>query len=166
MLMPVLKTVGAKTIVGIMRPMCFARFDPSEVWKSFMPNLSLIAQRTSSDLLSVAVYPQGFFEVFDAEKEFEKWAAVEVSGVNEIPGGWNTMIIPAGLYAVFHYKGSSTDSTIFQYIFGTWMPASGYEVDDRPHLEILGNRYQNSDRNSEEEIWIPVRIKPTGSAAS
>jgi AraC family transcriptional regulator len=31
-----------------------------------------------------------------------------------------------------------------------------FEVDDRPHFEILGIRYRNNDPNSEEEIWIPI----------
>lgn len=27
-------------------------------------------------------------------------------------------------------------------------------VDDRPHFEVLGGKYQNNSPNSEEEIWI------------
>lgn len=122
-----------------------------------MPNLRLIGHRSSSDLLSVAVYPKGFFESFAPDREFEKWAAVEVTHVDKMPEGLQTMVIPPGLYAVFHYKGSSADNTIFDYIFRTWIPGSGCEVDDRPHLEILGNRYQNNDQHSEEEIWIPIK---------
>ncbi len=68
-----------------------------------------------------------------------------------------TFCIPEGQYAVFHYKGSSADSSIFQYIFGEWLPKSGYELDDRPHFEILGAQYKNNDPESEEEIWIPVK---------
>jgi AraC family transcriptional regulator len=37
------------------------------------------------------------------------------------------------------------------------LPASGYELDDRPHFEILGERYKNNDPDSEEELWFPVR---------
>jgi AraC family transcriptional regulator len=65
--------------------------------------------------------------------------------------------IPGGLYAVFDYKGSSTDSSIFQYIFETWLPNSDYELDNRPHFEVLGDKYKNNDPASEEEIWIPIK---------
>jgi AraC family transcriptional regulator len=34
-----------------------------------------------------------------------------------------------------------------------------YELDDRPHFEILGDKYKNNDPNSEEEIWIPIKLK-------
>lgn len=32
-----------------------------------------------------------------------------------------------------------------------------YEIDFRPHFEILGEKYKNNDPGSEEEVWIPVR---------
>jgi AraC family transcriptional regulator len=60
---------------------------------------------------------------------------------------------------VFHYKGLSTDTSIFQYIFGTYLPASEYELDQRPHFEILGDKYKNMDTESEEDIYIPIRLK-------
>ena len=65
--------------------------------------------------------------------------------------------MPGGLYAVFFYKGSSSDTKIFQYIFTNWLPDSGYTLDNRPHFEILGENYKNGDPGSEEEIWIPVK---------
>ena len=39
------------------------------------------------------------------------------------------------------------------------MPASEYILDKRPHFEILGEKYKNDDPASEEEVWIPVRLK-------
>ena len=72
-----------------------------------------------------------------------------------------TFSLAGGLYAVFDYKGSSNDPSIFQFIFGTWLPSSDYVLDDRPHFEVLGDKYKNNDPNSEEEIWIPIRQKNT-----
>ncbi|HXA00948.1 MAG TPA: GyrI-like domain-containing protein, partial [Cytophagaceae bacterium] len=59
---------------------------------------------------------------FNLNKEVEKWAAVEVADFDTIPDEMEPYILTGGLYAVFHYKGSSTDTRIFQYIFGTWLP--------------------------------------------
>jgi AraC family transcriptional regulator len=64
-----------------------------------------------------------------------------------------------GLYAVFNYKGLNTDNRIFIHIFTEWLPSSGYVLDERPHFEILGEKYKNNDPESEEEIWIPVKPK-------
>ena len=68
-----------------------------------------------------------------------------------------TFDLPGGLYAVFDYKGLSTDTAIFNYIFNSWLPASRFHLDDRPHFEILGDKYKNGLPDSEEEIWIPIR---------
>ena len=68
-------------------------------------------------------------------------------------------ILTGGLYAVFDYKGLNTDHSIYQYIFGTWLPNSDYVLDNRPHFEILGDKYKNNDPTSEEEIWIPIKPK-------
>ena len=50
-----------------------------------------------------------------------------------------SFILKKGLYAVFQYKGLSSDSKVFEYIFSEWMPKSMFEIDDRPHFEVLGN---------------------------
>ena len=100
-----------------------------------------------------------FFQNFDPTRSFEKWAAIPVSDFDSIPNEMQTLVIPNGLYAVFHYKGSSADSSIYQYIFQEWIPKSGYIVDNRPHFEVLGEKYKNNDPDSEEEIWIPVKKK-------
>lgn len=76
-----------------------------------------------------------------------------------MPNEMETFTLTAGLYAVFDYKGSSADNRIFQYIFGVWLPNSVYLLDDRPHFEVLGDKYKNADPDSEEEIWIPIRTK-------
>ena len=97
--------------------------------------------------------------LFPFRENLDKWGAVEVSNNNSVPKTMESFNITSGLYAVFDYKGLSTDNRIFEYIFGTWLPRSEYLVDDRPHFEILGENYKNGDPNSEEEIWIPVKRK-------
>jgi AraC family transcriptional regulator len=61
------------------------------------------------------------------------------------------------MYAVFDYKGLNTDSSIFIYIFTEWLPGSIYVLDERPHFEVLGEKYKNNDPDSEEEICIPIK---------
>jgi AraC family transcriptional regulator len=38
-----------------------------------------------------------------------------------------------------------------------WLPDSGFELDNRPHFAVMGEKYKRDDDASEEEIWIPVR---------
>jgi AraC family transcriptional regulator len=113
----------------------------------------------TNDLISLAVYKPTHFANFNPTNEFERWAAVEVADFDNLPNEMEPFVLPSGLYVVFDYKGLSTDNSIFQYILGTWLPSSNYVLDDRPHFEVLGDKYKNNDPTSEEEIWIPVKTK-------
>jgi AraC family transcriptional regulator len=95
----------------------------------------------------------------DLNQEFEKWAAIEVTDFENVPEKMDSYTLNGGLYAVFPYKGLSTDNSVYLYIFGIWLPDSDYLLDDRPHFEILGDNYKNGDPDSEEEIWIPIKQK-------
>ena len=70
------------------------------------------------------------------------------------------MIIPAGRYAVFTFVGNEQMApAFFEKIYGEWLPNSVYDLDDRPHFEILGTKYKRSDPTSEETVWIPIKLK-------
>jgi AraC family transcriptional regulator len=101
-----------------------------------------------------------FFEKFSPEREFYKWAAIEVTDFKSVPEYMETIIIPGGLYAVFLYKGpASAVGNLYQFILGIWMAKSDFLLDDRPHLAVMGAKYKGEDPSSEEEIWIPIKPK-------
>jgi len=156
---PRIEVLKEKKLIGNRLTMSLANNRTAELWKRFMPRRGEIKENISNDLISMQIYNANYFSAFNPANELEKWATIEVNDYDNIPGDMETFSLTGGLYAVFDYKGSSTDSSIFQYIFGTWLPNSDYLLDDRPHLEILGEKYKNNDPNSEEEIWIPVRKK-------
>lgn len=127
------------------------------LWQSFMQQRKDIAHMIGHDLYSLQVYDASYFENFNPDTLFEKWAAVEVSSFDNLPQGFESFTLPQGMYAVFtHIGGPAKGAQTFQYIFGTWLPSSAYILDNRPHFELLGANYSNNDPNSEEEIWIPI----------
>lgn len=64
------------------------------------------------------------------------------------------------MFVVFVLKGlPSSFSKTAQFIFGEWLPKSEYELENRPHFEVLRERYRQNDPSSEEEVWVPIRIK-------
>jgi AraC family transcriptional regulator len=156
-LIPKLVTMEAKTLVGHRLSMSVANFRVAQLWRSFSPRVGEIKARLGEERYSVNVYELDYFIRFQPTKEYDKWAAVQVSDISNIPNDMEVLILPEGLYAVFHYVGLSSDNSIFQEIYGTWLPASDYELDDRPHFEVLGEKYKNNDPSSEEEIWIPIK---------
>lgn len=159
-MIPTIKTIADKKLIGKRLLMSFANNITGELWKSFMPHRKEIINAVSPDLYSMQLYAPGFFDAFDIHTEFEKWATLEVTDLTNIPTDMEPFTLPGGLYAVFDYKGRSSDgASVFQYILGTWLPNSEYALDQRPHFEILGEKYKNDDPDSEEEIWIPVKLK-------
>ena len=155
-MIPRIELLSEKRLVGKHLTMSLANNKTGELWRNFMPTRQEIGNRLSEDVVSMQVYPQEYFTDFKLTNTFEKWATVEVSDFLNTPLDMDVFVLPGGLYAVFDYKGSSTDPSFFQYIFATWLPNSDYKLDDRPHFEVLGEKYKNGDPNSEEEIWIPI----------
>ena len=155
-LLPEIVTFPGIRLAGFKAKMSLAADQTVPLWKSFMPGRKQIPGVVSEELYSVRIYPADYFAVLNPGREFEKWAAAPVDPHMAIPKPWELLQIPTGLYAVFHYRGLNTDPSIYRYIYGSWLPASGYVPDVRPHFEILGARYRNNDPQSEEDIWIPV----------
>jgi AraC family transcriptional regulator len=158
-MVPDIREIPEKKLVGMRMKMSLAFNQTPALWKRFMQRRREIKNNLSSELISMQVYEAGFdIRSFNMNTIFEKWAATEVDELDAIPADMESIILPAGLYAVFlHIGDASTGPQTFQYIFGTWLPNSGYILDDRPHFEVLGEKYKNEDPDSEEEIWIPIR---------
>lgn len=154
---PRIEKLSEKKLVGKRLTLSLANNKTHELWRSFMPRRKEITNNLTTDLIHVQLYKPSHFTNFHPTNEVEKWATVEVADFDSVPADMETFILPGGLYAVFDYKGSSNDPAIFQYIYANWLPNSGYDLDHRPHFEVLGEKYKNNDPSSEEEIWIPIK---------
>lgn len=156
--------------IGIRMEMSLMEDNTGILWRQFMPRRQEILHRTNTDFVSLQHYPKDFFSDFDPARSFSKWALVEVEevsspldedqeqpGSEDVPEGMEVYTLSGGLYAVFVHQGS--DPAIFDHIYGIWLPASEYELDDRPHFEVLDAQYRHSDPDAAEEIWIPVRFR-------
>lgn len=155
---PKIKTLKETLLIGNRIQMSMVNNLTGQLWGKFAPRIKEIQHRSSEDKISLQAYPADFFAEFNPKTEFTKWASVPVDRIGDVPDGMETMTLTGGLYAVFDYIGSSADaSSMFQYIYSEWVPRSPYHLDDRPHFEVLGSKYQNNDPQSEEEIWIPIK---------
>lgn len=156
-LIPRIEQLTEKKLAGLSLPMSLADNKTQQLWKSFMPRRKEILHPAGTDLFSLQVYEPDYFSAFRPDRIFIKWAAMEVTDWADLPQNMEAFTLPGGLYAVFDYKGMAGNPAVFSYIFGEWLPGSGYMPDNRPHFEVLGERYRNNDPESEEEIWIPVK---------
>ncbi len=154
---PTILKIEDKKLIGQTLKMSLLHNKTTALWRGFMPISHLIEYSLSTDLFSLQVYPLDYFSDFSPKKEFVKWAALEVSQIDNIPSNMQSFILVGGMYAVFDYKGSSENNAIFEAIFSDWLPNSDYQLDHRPHFERLGKNYKNKDENSQEQIWIPIK---------
>ena len=157
---PRIENLQEKKLIGKSVKMSFADNKTGALWQSFMPRRKEIANAVGAELYSIEIYAPEFFDAFDPQKEFEKWAAIEVEDFESLPENLETLTIPNGLYAVFLHRGTAAEGVkTYRYIFETWLPNSGFSLDDRPHFALMGEKYKAESPDSEEEIWIPVKTK-------
>jgi AraC family transcriptional regulator len=150
-----------RKLVGKRLKMSFSNNQTPALWRSFMPRRREIQNPVGTELYSLQIYPPAFFDRINPQTEFEKWAATQVTDFAAVPPDMEALTLPGGLYAVFLHRGAANAApTTFQYIHSTWLPNSEYKLDDRPHFELLGEKYKNDDPASEEEFWIPIQPKP------
>lgn len=154
---PGIVTMAQKILVGKHLSMSMAENKTGQLWQSFMPVRNTISNKTGTDLFSLQIYPPDYFLAFNPHTPFIKWAAAEVTGAANIPEGMEVLCVEEGLYAVFPHTGMGTE--IFSFIFSEWLPRSEYTLANRPHFELLGEKYKQGSADSEEEIWIPVEPK-------
>jgi AraC family transcriptional regulator len=156
---PRIEKLKEKKLIGYNLKMSLTNNKTGQLWGRFGPKIKEVKNRVTEDKISMQIYDSSYYQKFNPDNEFEKWATVEVEDFKNIPNGMKSFTLKEGVYAVFDYKGPSSDNSIFQYIFWEWLPNSSYQIDGRPHFEVLGENYKNNDQNSEEEIWIPIMEK-------
>lgn len=155
-----IKTSPQRQITGLNGSSSLINNTVVQLWQQFMPHRNNIPGKFNEELFNVQVYPENYFKAFSPENTFERWVGIEVLPGAPPPDGMNTFVIPEGIYATFIYKGLPENlAPVFQEFYQQWLPASPYQLAQRPHFEILGNKYQRKHPESEEEIWIPIDFK-------
>lgn len=147
-----------KILCGLSKDMSLVENKTRELWSAFMPQRRSIINAASSDLFSLQVYNRLFdYKNFNPSQPFIKWAALEVKSRIDLPSELQTFDLTGGLYAIFIHHGTPQQfPKTLSFIFQKWLPESLYEVDDRPHFELLNENYRPDDPEAKEEVWIPI----------
>lgn len=161
MIEPNIIELEALTLLGMSIRTSVSENKAFELWSGFKPKVKHIPNKASGLFYSVQQYQKGIaMEEFSPTTLFQKWAAVEITDTEAVQPDLETLHLEGGKYAVFIHKGpSSAFYQTSQYIFGTWLPNSAYELDDRVHFERFDESYRLNDPLAEEEIWIPIKEK-------
>ncbi|WP_109852972.1 GyrI-like domain-containing protein [Aquimarina sp. AU58] len=157
---PKIITITDRKLIGMRIKTSLANDTTSQMWQQFMPRRFEIKNNKNTGYYSVQTFDEDItFDTFTEDVVFEKWAAVEVTDFDHIPEDMTSYVLPGGKYAIFIHKGPvDTFNKTMNYIHGKWLPNSGYELDQRNHFAIMGDKYHGPHHpKSEEEIWVPIQ---------
>ncbi|MEM7721039.1 MAG: AraC family transcriptional regulator [Pseudomonadota bacterium] len=91
----------------------------------------------------VGVYPDDPANV--PEDELRSFAGAVVSDEAPIDDPLEEMHLPAGRYAVMHFKGPYSGlEAAYKHLYGVWLPQSGEETGDHPPIEVYLNGPQDT----------------------
>lgn len=157
---PKIITIDKKKLVGNAIEMSLVDNKTFELFSAFMPKKKHIKNALSTDVFEVLVYDVNYLKNFNPTNTFTKWVTVEVGSYDAIPETMESLDLNKGLYAVFNYKGLAKDfGTLMQYIYTEYIPKSKYKLDSRPHFNVLGEKTKRNSPDSEETVWIPIKLK-------
>ena len=138
---PALRLVGLRIRTQPMSP------EIPALWPRFVPRIGEIA----------AVEPGVTFGAMqDAGGGLLYLAGVHVDDGATVPAGMTALAMPAGDVAVFEFPFADIGQA-YPFIFGTWLPDSGYEQDARPLLERYGTDFHPDQPASPMQVRVPVR---------
>ncbi|MCX7749326.1 MAG: AraC family transcriptional regulator [Clostridia bacterium] len=158
---PVVRKIEEVKIIGL-RDMTTIRTNKiPEMWGRFNIRMEEIKNRKNR------IRGYGICEVdkdydvskFNEDTEFTEIVGIEVDAFEEIPQGMVSKTLAGGRYAVFTHKGRmDTLRMTYDYIWGTWIPYSGYTLDMRDDFEFYDERFLGPDNDlSEMDIYIPIK---------
>lgn len=100
----------------------------------------------------------GICKEYNSEySQFSYMIAVE-KNETETPEGFVEFEMPSANWAIFKSVGKMPNAIVdvWKRIFSEWLPATEYELDEKPQLEV----YPIGDVNSPDyycEVWVPIR---------
>ncbi|RDU38016.1 AraC family transcriptional regulator [Neobacillus piezotolerans] len=96
---------------------------------------------------------------FDKDQENLTYMIGAEKNISVLPEDWEEREIPSATWAVFPVHGAMPDAIqkVWGRIFSEWFPATGYEHDDGPELEVYCSPADPYSEDYYSEIWIPIK---------
>ncbi len=93
------------------------------------------------------------------EEKLRISVCISVPEGTPVDGEIGMMGIPGGKYVTARFElGPQDYQGAWDYVYGNWLPDSGYQPDDRPSFELfLSNGEEHPEKKPLVEICVPVR---------
>ncbi|MFJ8311877.1 MULTISPECIES: GyrI-like domain-containing protein [unclassified Streptomyces] len=92
--------------------------------------------------------------------ELDYWHASLTRADTDAPDGLDSMVVPAGTWAVFESTGPFPRALqeMWRDVYTEWFPSNPYQ--NRPGPEILRTRPAAGAEETDAELWIPIERTP------
>lgn len=138
---------------GLSAEMSMAEDSTQALWMKMIPTVLNCAHL--EEVYSLQEYPSTFFDSFQPEMKFRKWALAEAQCFAEIPEGFEAYTMPGGKYARFYLEDRRKGGLFFSQVFTEFLPQAGLQLRTAPHFEILPKNWFH-DQGLGEWILIPI----------
>ncbi|MEM1486267.1 AraC family transcriptional regulator [Oscillospiraceae bacterium PP1C4] len=158
---PAIKQLEEVRLIGIRDKTTLRKNRLLEIWKSFYARVDEIENKveTYRGYGVCEMDPDFDLNQFSENTETGHFIGTEVYSFDNIPNGMEAKTLSSGKYAVFTHKGNvNTLHLTYDYIWGTWVLCSGFEIDQRDDFEFYDERFLGPDNIlSELDIYIPIK---------
>jgi AraC family transcriptional regulator len=141
--------------------------DITHLWTRFKPRMDEIPNRINPSVAygicgNPADEESSSCEMTE-DTEHAELVCVEVDNFDRMPGDMVGRTLPGRTYAVFTHKGRLFPHHLqqtYDYIYGTWVPRSGYELHGGFDFELYDERFTSiDDPGSEFDIYVPIKVE-------
>lgn len=132
------------------------------LWPRLMQRFDEIPNKLGGDHQDYVTYGvcKELWNESQLQDHFNYYAGVEVAKDSNVPIGMEMIHIPKQKYAIFTHQGGIKELSLTnQYIWGTWLPQSGYELAKSPDLEVYPGNFKPPESEVPFEIWVPIQKK-------
>ncbi len=153
---PDIITQAAMKLVGVAKQYDSAELSLHKLWSAFRPYVNTIENRVGDNAFGIY---ESYQEQGD-EVSFVYICSVAVSNFERVPSGMITREIPEQMYAKFTHIGpiSNLEQTL-KYIWGSWLPKSDFDYEEKPDFELYRSGFNDNDPQNELYLHIPVTPK-------
>ena len=124
-----------------------------KIWHEFNLRRKEITNRIRGLSFGIAISEEG--DMLDEKMTY--FAGVQVTSLDAIPANMKTITMPSQQFAMFEKVGHETSSHLtIDYIYGIWLPNSGYKRGQGYDYEIFGSGFSLDNPNSVSTYCLPI----------
>lgn len=122
-------------------------------WVTFLKSKKQISGIVDKKIYGVALSDEKELR----EKRLTYIACVETTDTTQSVNGFEYVQLPGGTYAGFENRGLASERfKLMDFIYGIWLPSSGYTRGLGYDYEVFDHRYALNDKNSISFFYIPI----------